>query len=315
MAETTYTYSVLTDTANGKVNLETLRDEIEASDSGITIQVLDVRADGNSLEIDFKDSIGGEEYALAQIVSDHEGEEELIPDVPTERDGRPVVVNAPMDKGKMTFFVGAGDDLDPTPPESGRGSGTQLNFTFTGPDTQTREMDFLECVGLHDGQLTYCPTGLGNWTHRDRLDFYARMPATQTTPNGGGTGNCNKFPTGLGYSVIVPAMGDGAYDVDLDAAVPVSAGGSGYWEVDLDSGEIVPTAGNAGYHLLDVDVKAYFMRNMPMGNPMGVLDVDTYKSEWIHKNWKLGIQIRRNTPGAGNWEASAWVLTYRENVT
>jgi len=234
---------------------------------------------------------------------------------PTEADGRLNVVNAPMSKGWWTWFTGAGDDLNPTPPDSGRGSGTKMNLDFTGPATKDVVIDLLEPVEVHDGQLTYSP--VDNWTHDDRFDFKVRMPANQVTPNGGGTGNCNLVDTGEGYNVLVPSFGGpGGYDIDLDAAVPVDASDAGYWDVDRDTGAVTPTAktpGTAGWHLLDMQIEIYFMRNMPMGHPLGVLDIDAYKSEWIHNNWKLVIEVTKTSAGAGT--LSAWMLWYRKNVT
>ena len=274
---------------------------------------------------------------------------------PTEPDGRQVFVNAPMSKGMMTFFTGAGDDLNPTPPESGIGMGQKINFDFTGAGDQTVTLEFSSCIELHDGQLFYSP--VASWTHDDRLDFLAVMPASPVTPNSGGTGNCdltaaaefgfwssattynpgdvvtgydginyvciathtNQQPPDVSYwsnyaNMIIPAASDGDYDIDLNAASPVDASHAGYWECDRDSGDVTvsSTPGAGGWYLLDMDISAYFMRNMPMGHPMGVLDVDTYKSEWIHRNWKLKIRVLRETSGVGT--AAGWLLTYRKNV-
>jgi hypothetical protein len=231
-------------------------------------------------------------------------------DGPREADKRPIFVNSPIPEGNMPWYCGAGDDA-----VLGRGLGSEWNLEFTGAGEQSIESGFLEPVWLHDGQLFYSP--VEQWSHSDRFDFGVVMPATVATPNGGGTGNCNLVPTGMGFNVIVPAAGDGSHDIDLDQAVPVSAGldKNGYWDVDVRTGAVSPAAnlGAADYQLYDIEIQAYFMRNMPMGNPLGVFDVEAYRSEWISDRWKFRMTVRRVSTTAA--KCCAWVFVFRENTT
>lgn len=235
---------------------------------------------------------------------------------PRKRDGKPVSIMTPSSIGWNTWFTGAGDDPSPVPPNSGRGDGTKLRLTFMGPGVQEVEMQMSEIVEIHDGQLFYTPAA--DWSPDDRWDFFVRIPATTTTPNGGGTGNCNLVPQ-AGYNVIVPAAGNGAYDVDLATACPVPSDGmnTGYWDCDYKSGETTPSAapGTAEYHLFDLQIESFFMRNMPAGNPLGIFDIDTYDAEWIHHSWKLVMRMDRISTGVGPYEISVWLMLFRVNTT
>jgi hypothetical protein len=64
----------------------------------------------------------------------------------------------------------------------------------------------------------------------DYATFRLYAPATTITPNGSNEGNCNVHPT---YGILIPAAGDGAYDIDLvtaDAFIPlITSGGMWRW--------------------------------------------------------------------------------------
>jgi hypothetical protein len=228
-------------------------------------------------------------------------------DAPAEPDGKPVFVMSPSTEGWMTWFTGSGDDLSPTPPASGRGEGTKLEIDFAGPGTEEVAIQMLEPVEIHDGQLCWDPA---LWTKADRWSFKVRMPATVTTPNAG-AGNCNLVDLG-GYNLIVPAAGDGSHDIDLGQAVPVPSS-TGYWDVDHDTGAVAPSTSSASWVLLDLQIESYFMRNMPLSNPLGIFDIDTYKAEWISERWKLVLEVVRSS--AGSADVSGWLMFFREHST
>jgi hypothetical protein len=48
---------------------------------------------------------------------------------------------------------------------------------------------------------------------------------------------------------------------------------------------------------------------MPMGNPLGLFDIDTYKAEWIHQNWKLRLWVDKQTDSAG--DVGVWLMLFR----
>jgi len=234
-------------------------------------------------------------------------------------DGKQIVIPFPATEGWRTWFTGAGDDMSPTPPASGRGTGTKIKISFTGTaEIKTTEFQFSEPVELHDGELFYSP--VANFTHDDRFEFGARMPASAPTANTNDPkdGNCNLYDVG-GYNLLLPAAGNGTHDIaltDFTKAIPVPSNDStGYWDVDQSSGAITASAtpGAANWHLMDIQIKSYFLRNMPMGNPLGVFEVDVYKAEYLHPAWFSFLSVDKQDTQTG--DVSAWIMTFRESTT
>jgi hypothetical protein len=241
--------------------------------------------------------------------------------VSVEPDGRMVVVNFPADEGTYMWLTGAGDDI-----ENGvRGGGTEIVVEFddttrTEPEVKTLDVSFMEWIQLHDGQVTV--TDNAQWGLGDKWDWGVLMPATTVVPNATNEGNCNVVnpqgqPGQPDSYIIVPAAGDGAFDVDLDDAVPVPASGQGFWEFDWRTDVVAPSAnpGGAGWYLLAVDAPmAYFMRrvNVPIHHA-GNFDFDAYKAERIYRRWKLRLVVSKKSSGPG--KLSGWIVCFREYNT
>lgn len=232
-----------------------------------------------------------------------------------ETDKKPIVVTSPATEGFNTWLCGAGDDPSPTPPATGRGTGTPLIVSYDGaesfPHTKIVEFQFIEPVEIHDGQLSWDGPGV-SWKFDDVFSLGVRMPQTpsSSTP---GVGNTNKVPSGAGYDVFVPAAGSGSHTVVLADAVPVYSKGSGYWNVDYETGTITANPiGKGNWHLLDVEVTGWLIRNISMGHPGGWFDVDVYKTEYVHPNWRIRIEITKTTPLAGR--VGGWLLCFRKEV-
>lgn len=239
-------------------------------------------------------------------------------DAPKEPDNKPVVTISPATQGFVTWICGAGDDANPTPPASGRGTGTPFLLEFSAeevPATKTLEFDFTEPVEVHDGQVSWKETS--NWGAGDTFSLGLRIPATPTTPNAGGTGNCNKVEIAPGMNIIVPAAGDGAFDLDLTDASPVEdkAGQGGYWNNDYNTGAVTPNPipGAGRWNLFDFDVTGWLIKGIRLTHPMGVFDIDVYKTEYFHPAWYLRWEVTKNTPGAGS--ISGWIFCFRRFVT
>jgi hypothetical protein len=232
--------------------------------------------------------------------------------LPKTPDSRQVVVISPATEGWQTWLTGAGDTLSPP----AVGTGTKIRLSWTAEESRglkTVDIQFIEPIEVHDGQAVFYP--VGNWTPDDCMSMKVIIPANSTTTNGGGTGNCNRVPSGLGYDVIVPAAGNGAYDIDLSTAVPLPAPSKdGYWDVDYDDGTVTASEhpGNAAFHLIAAEVKVGFLNRMPAGQAHGVIDVDVYKTEWIHNGWKIRVECDKQSAGAG--EFGGWLLTFRHTV-
>lgn len=241
-------------------------------------------------------------------------------DTPQESDKKFVFVVSPATEGTFTWLSSRGDDLSPTPPSSGRGEGTQALLSFTEPDTKEVEIQFCEPVELHDGHVSWKPAS--SWDFEDSWSLIVRLPATVATPNVGNTGNCNLVATGLGFNIVVPAAGDGAYDVDLDDAVPVPDGynkktqlGTGYWDVERYWSETITAnvEGEGEFNLYDTEIDMSFCKNMDCGHPLGIWDLDAYKAEWISKKWKICFKVTKVTAGAG--KIGGYLMIFRPGAT
>lgn len=170
----------------------------------------------------------------------------------TNRDGRQIVQPVTLGKGQWHYWHGEGDDVVADPQTVGGGQGFEASCDAA--EDCVVEWSYRDPVWIAGGSLRFQGALMG-----DNVSFVIYAPATPITANGGGTGNCN-----LVGAVIVPAMGDGAYDVDLSMANPVPTADAppytGYWEHELTAnlkgrGTTTPSAtpGQAKYHLLAVD--------------------------------------------------------------
>jgi len=244
-------------------------------------------------------------------------------DAPQEPDKKNVFVNSPATEGTYTWFSSRGDDLNPTPPESGRGTGTPLTITFTEAKYDKTEVDFLEPIELHSGQVWW---EKDKWGFDDEWGIYVRLPASVVTENLGNTGNCNRVEIipESGLYIYVSADGDGAYDVDLESSdavpVPTAIGETGYWEIeDKWAEEIAPLLGGGVgknvWNMYSFDIKMWFVRNINCGSPVCHFNLigGSYKAEWIAKEWKLGFECNRVTAGAG--KISGNFVCYRQGAT
>jgi hypothetical protein len=278
---------------------------------------------------------GGDQTTLDGALAAHDGVP--VPDPTTSgnvplvaidgprdpQDGKTTVVISPATEGWNTWLMGAADDASPTPPATGRGTGAKFVMDFAGPGSNTEDYTFLEELEIHDGQINWS-NPQGDWTHEDTFSIGVCVPANNVVANGSSEGNCNVVdaqgnpgaPDATHY-IIVPAAGDGAYDVDLAAATPARSDGSntGYWDCTYDGGVVSMSAtpGAAEFHLLTVEVTGWLGRNIAMLANTGIWDIDVYKTEWFHRRWKLRWEINKVSVGAG--QVAGWILAFRKNVT
>jgi hypothetical protein len=226
---------------------------------------------------------------------------------PKEPDGKPVYVMSPATEGLYTWLTARGDDLNPTPPSSGRGEGQKIYLSWDGSEDEeaTKEvvLDWMESIELHDGHMNFDPT---KWGFADEWSFFVRLPANTPEVNEGGTGNCNLIAipgTEDTMHIIVPAAGDGTHDIDLEEAIPAPCGNDedGYWDIeDVWHDEVTPNAEpvKGTWNLYDFQNDMYFMKNLNCGDPRGIWDLDAYKAEWVSRHWKLVFKVTRVTEGA-----------------
>lgn len=226
---------------------------------------------------------------------------------PKTAEGKPIVLMNPCTEGLLTWLTGRGDG------PNGRGLGQPMRIDCQDAGSHVVEFGFSEPVEINDGQIWWRPSA--SWGPDDEFSVGIRMPATVATPTPG-TGNVNIVPLGPGMDLYVPALGDGSHTVDLAAAVPVKAAEeNGSWAVDDWTGEVTPsqTPGQAGWNLLSFDILAYLVRSISCGHPLGVWDIDVYKTEWIHPSWMVRFEVTKVSAGAGT--IGGWLLCFRETVT
>lgn len=230
---------------------------------------------------------------------------------PKSSDGKPIITVYPAREGTQTWFTGRGDTL--SPPERGMGQKIRLSWdAVEARGAKSASLNFIEPVEIHDGQGIIKPPE--NWGLDDTINLYVSFPATVVVANTSSLGNSTLVPTGLGYNVVIP-MVSGTHDVDLAAAVPIPASSrTGYWDVDSTTG-IISTAsepGAGGFHLIDVPgPNAYLLNEIPLGQPTGIFDVDVYKSEWVHNNWNVIVEVDKQSSGSGDF--AGWLLMFRRS--
>jgi len=285
---TTYTFSIENDFPNHKVASDRLTQEIQTS---AIVTVLDcISTAGDDCNIVFKDALSPtDESLLDGIVAVHSGEPLPSESQPVEVTNKPETLPNLFPPGVDYYMTGCGDDIA----NNKRGEGVQFEIASTTTETKTLESQYLDYVLPIGGCVRWSGAGPGCWATMEVV-----CPATGVTPNVGNTGNCNVVG-----GVIVPAAGDGAYDVDLSAAVPVPAESSdGYWDCttpDTGRGVITPSAnpGYAAYHLLAVEVMASrYINRLPLVPAEGDEDIVVTMTTpaVVRAEWKLRASIYNN---------------------
>jgi len=243
---------------------------------------------------------------------------------PSEDDGKPNVTVTPFTEGLFHAESSCGDDLDGM--TILRRQGTQLHLSWTDNDAQpTKEVwvTFHEMVEMHDGHLVHIPTT--EWGFSDLFSVGMRMPATPCQANGSGTGNADKVSLGDGANLIVPAAGDGDWDVELGSEsvlptiVAIRDEGNGYWDYDQWNDELTPstTPGYADWQLFDFQLGPYWMcRNDDCADPRGIWELDPYKVEPIRPRWQFGLKCKRTGSSSRNAaEIGGRYIAFREDIT
>lgn len=320
MAATKYSYSVSGDFPNEKVDVNRLTKEIRESAIVAALDYIDVSSD--DCNIWFKDALsGGDQTVLDGIVAAHSGEP--LPDAAKpvtidgarfDSDGKQVIVPTPAPSGSYTWYTSKGDQLDPL----SRGEGQLARITYDALETgvKTVELEFSEAVYIHDGEINW--RGIADFDGTDHFSVYVKFGVSTVVPNGGGTGNCTLID---GY-IIVPAGGAGDYDVDLVAACPIPSS-AGPWVVNERTEEITVYVEDLELGKYDQRVvlllvtpsPLYLVRNVSMGSPRGVFEIDAYLVEWLSKHWKLGMEVHKTLSPANPVEMNGIIMLFRWNAT
>lgn len=229
---------------------------------------------------------------------------------PRTSDGKPIYLPNLFPGGVTLYISGSGDG-------AGYGNGNNLQVSRDTAGSSTVEFGFNDWVYIAGGGCQWKDAAIG-----DYLSLEAFAPASTVTPNGGGTGNCNLVDPGLGAAVlIVPAAGNGAYDVDLANAVPIPAfdeetgAAAGYWdwsEPDTGKGSITPSAGGSKWHLfaVSIDLGRFVNRYLILGAGAMDITVPAIKPKKILPHWRFRF-IVHNEGGNHTVQAVANVTIAR----
>ena len=229
-------------------------------------------------------------------------------------DGKPMVASSPATPGWSSWITSAGDDKGPP---IVRGGGPLLQLSWDGVEprgTKSMEIQFAEPVQMHDGGANFDPV---QWGPQDEINWTMALDATATTSSGGGTGNCNKIAIGGGAHLIVPAAGNGAFNVDLAAAIPVpstdaNGEGTGYWDSNYDTGVTTPgTPGKALFNLYDFPLSLGSVVRVHFHNAQGEFQLPAYGVMWIHPNWRLVGHVEKQSASAGT--ITGWIRVFRKS--
>lgn len=217
----------------------------------------------------------------------------IINSGPRTSDGKPIFLPNLFPGNVLLYICGIGDTT------TDLGVGDEFKLQATASQTVTQDFHFRDWVYLAGGGIFY------EAANSDMISMKLWAPAsTVTASSGGNTGNCNKVALGGGKNLIVPAAGNGAYNLVSGTPVPSydeenGETPSGYWdwdEPDTGTGTLTPNNGAGKWNLVDYDVDlAYFVRGLQLvGNGAdGSFDitVPAIKPKKILPQWKFTVTL------------------------
>ena len=316
---TKYDFTIATAFPTGKVETSTLATEIRASAIIVALDRIDT-ADGVA-SVWFKDALGsGDQTALNGVVAVHQGTPLTVGTLPVQMfygevaqpvaaDGKPFVLPNSFPGEVLLNFVGASDKI--TAPAE-RFGGAFFGLQQVGAGEASFTVDFLDGVFLAGGHINWDG---GFWGSTIYMELVA--PATTTkAPAVANQGNCNKVQIGQGINLIVPAAGNGAYDLDVPVPIPAfhdeTNAQQGYWNYSepwIGKGTMSPCATPVGkYNLLDFEVELAHFTKLHLFLATGQRDMvaPAIKPKWILPEWKMKVVI--NNADANSTLRAGWDL-------
>jgi len=303
MASTNYNFTISTAFPNAKVDSDKLATQLRSS---AIITALDYVATADGVcSVWFKDALSsGDQTLLGAVVAAHDGvsgEPDPIPVVgysganpaPIAADGKPFVLPNSFPGEVLLNFAGVSDKLSPAE----RFGGDLFGLTQAGQGTQTFTIDLLDGIFLAGGHIDWDGGSYGS-------SIYMELTAPASTTKAPATanqGNCNLVPIGGGLHIIVPAAGNGAYD--LDVAIPIPATNdetneqTGYWtysEPWVGKGSTTPgVPQHSKYNLYDFPLELAHFTKLHLMLDTGQRDMvaPAIKPKWILPEWKMKVAV------------------------
>ncbi len=252
----------------------------------------------------------------ALVLQDYQTKYESLinqPLQPRSEDGRVLMLPVTLDKGIWHWFCGAGDH-----PTLGKAKGQIFQVSTGIVETKKVDWSFNDWIALSGGIARYRGATLG-----DVCDFYMMAPASVPVASANNTGNCNKVPTGLGFNILIPAPGTGAWNLDLATkATPLpNATKEGYWDwswPDEGRGTFTPCPGTGHYDFFDVPLPMIrFIARVPLLGA-GQLEFNPQNPHptFILPHWVMTCEVTRSKVVLGETLEMIWhMMAARKKTT
>ena len=221
------------------------------------------------------------------------------PTKPRSYDGRDKLQPVTLDYGEWHYWHSVGDSAE----ELRAGVRFKLERSTDGDEVAVWQ--YRDPIRLAGGHAFHKDASFG-----DYIDFVVFAPATEVVPNENNTGNCNV----VFGNVIVPAAGDGAYDVDLETATPVAGSSeNGFWDYVLPSdwrgkGTIEPssTPGAAHYHMFTdrFDLVHFIAEEQILGTGRHDFEPQNINASLVLPEWRF--QCTLHNEGGGHHVQFVW---------
>ena len=212
-------------------------------------------------------------------------------DPPRATDGKPFVLPNIFPGDVILNFAGCSDA------PGDRFGGDLLGLQQVGVGDGTHGVVINDGVYLAGGHVEWDGGSWGSYVYMELI-----APASTTkTPAMANQGNCNRVPTGYGFDIIVPAAGNGAYDLDVVVPVPATTDETniqnGYWNYSepwIGKGVVAPgIPGASKYNLYTAQLELAHFVKMHLFKDSGSRDLiaPAIKPKWILPEWTLNVNI------------------------
>jgi len=221
------------------------------------------------------------------------------PTKPRDYDGKDKVQPVTLSTNQWHYWHSIGDTA------STLRAGEQFKLSRSTDGDSDVSWQYRDPVWMAGGEITYKNAQLG-----DYVSFCVYAPATPVTASSGGnTGNCNVY-----YGVIVPAAGNGAYNVDLDEAYPVPAPSEdGYWDYALPAtmqfGGTLSISGSPGaakFHLITqrFDLTRFVAQELLLGDGQRAYEPQNINASLCLPEWRFECVLHNE--GGGHQLDAVW---------
>jgi hypothetical protein len=229
-------------------------------------------------------AVTSEDEAIARIVGI--GEISAI----STREGRPIIHPVTLGENQWHYWHSVGET------SGALRAGPHFSLSKAIAGDVDLVWQYRDPVWMAGGELTYEGALVG-----DHVSFCVFAPATPVTASGGGnTGNCNVVD-----GVIVPAAGNGAYNVDLADCHPVpTPAGDGYWDYVLPASmklkgttTLSATPGAAKYHLIAArfDLTMFVAHEMLLGAGKTAFEPQNINASLCLPEWRFECKLHNES--------------------